>query len=55
MPELAIRLGQKAGDLEKEQAERAALLTDLAAQGAVDLETVQSAIAARTPAERRVN
>lgn len=55
MPELAIRLGRKAGDLEQDQAERAAILSDLAAAGAVDVETVRSAIAARTPAERRVH
>jgi hypothetical protein len=46
MPELAIRLGRKAGDLEREQAERAALLAGLAAERAVDLDTVRAAIAA---------
>ena len=46
MPELAIRLGWKAGDLEREQAERAALLAGLAAHGAVDLDSVRAAIAA---------
>jgi hypothetical protein len=45
MPELAIRLGRKAGDLEREQAERAALLGQLAAEGAVDLHTIRAAIA----------
>jgi hypothetical protein len=45
MPELAIRLGRKAGDLEREQAERAALLGQLAAEGAVDLDTIRAAIA----------
>lgn len=45
MPELAIRLGWRAGDLEREQAERAALLAGLAADGAVDLDTVHAAIA----------
>jgi hypothetical protein len=46
MPELAIRLGRKAGDLEREQAERAAILGGLATDGALDLETVRAAIAA---------
>ena len=46
MPELAIRLGRKAGDLEREQAERAALLNRLAEEGAIDLDTVRAAIAA---------
>ncbi len=45
LPELAIRLGRKAGDLERDQADRAALLTGLAASGAVDLATVREAIA----------
>ncbi len=53
MPELAIRLGRKAGDLEREQAERAALLARLAAEGAVDLDTVRSAIAAHRSAASR--
>jgi hypothetical protein len=55
MPELAIRLGRKAGDLEHEQAERASILAGLAASGAIDLEAIRSVIADRTPAERRVN
>ena len=46
MPELAIQLGRKAGDLERDQAERAALLGRLVADGAIDLETVRGAIAA---------
>lgn len=46
MPELAIRLGRKAGDLEREQAERAGVLAGLVAEGAVDLDTVRAAIAA---------
>ncbi len=50
MPELAIRLGRKAGDLEREQAERAELLARLAAEGAVDLESVRAAIAAHRSA-----
>ena len=50
MPELAIRLGRRAGDLERDQAERAAILAGLAAEGAVDLPTVRAAIAARRSA-----
>jgi hypothetical protein len=46
MPELAIRLGRKAGDLEREQAERAAILGRLVADGAIDLDTVRAAISA---------
>jgi hypothetical protein len=46
MPELAIRLGRKAGDLERDQAERAAMLAGLADEGAVDLDTVRAAIGA---------
>jgi hypothetical protein len=44
MPELAIRLGRKSGDLEREQAERAALLTGLAAAGTTDEDDVRRAI-----------
>jgi hypothetical protein len=44
MPELAIRLGRKAGDLESEQRERAALLAGLAASGTIDPEAVRQAI-----------
>ncbi len=47
MPELAIRLGRKAGDLEREQGERSSILAGLAADGAIDLETLREAIAAR--------
>ena len=50
MPELAIRLDRKAGDLEREQAERAALLGGLVADGALDLGTVRAAIADRRSA-----
>jgi hypothetical protein len=46
MPELAIRLGRRAGDLERDQAARAAVLSALVAGGALDLPTVQAAIAA---------
>ena len=54
MPELAIRLGRKAGDLEREQAERAAVLAGLVADHAVDVDTVRAAIAAhRAAAEAR--
>ena len=52
MPELAIRLGRKAGDLEHEQGERAALLGRLVADGALDLETVRAAITAHRSAAR---
>jgi hypothetical protein len=52
MPELAIRLGRKAGDLEREQSERAALLARLAAEGATDPATVRTAIAAHRSATR---
>jgi hypothetical protein len=46
MPELAIRLGRKAGDLETDQAERAALLAQLAASGTTDVDAVRAAIRA---------
>nr|MBA2380540.1 hypothetical protein [Chloroflexota bacterium] len=57
LPELGIRLGRKAGDLERDQAERADLLAGLVSRGAVDLPTVRSAIAAKTttPEPRRVH
>jgi hypothetical protein len=55
MPELAMRLGRKAGDLERDQAERAALLDEMASRGAIDVPTVRAAIAARASAERRVH
>ncbi|HET7704425.1 MAG TPA: hypothetical protein VFK35_13585 [Candidatus Limnocylindrales bacterium] len=49
MPELAIRLGRRAGDLEADQAERTALLGRLAATGVFDVDDVRRAIrAART-------
>lgn len=46
MPELAIRLGRKAGELEADQAERARLLGRLAANGVVDIDSVRQAIRA---------
>ena len=52
MPELAIRLGRKSGDLERDQVERAAILGRLAIDGAIDLETLRTAIAARRFASR---
>ena len=45
MPELAIRLGRRAGDLERDQAERAAVLRRLAEDGVVDVDSVRAAIA----------
>jgi hypothetical protein len=45
MPELAMRLGRKAGDLERDQAERAAWLRRLATEGVVDVDSVRAAIA----------
>jgi hypothetical protein len=45
MPELAIRLGRRAGDLERDQAERAAVLRRLAEEGVVDVESVRAQIA----------
>ena len=50
MPELAIRLRRKAGDLEREQAERSAILDRLASQGAIDLATVRATIASHRSA-----
>ena len=50
MPELAIRLGRKAGDLERDQAARAAVLRGLVDDGAVDIESVRAAIAAERAA-----
>jgi hypothetical protein len=56
MPELAIRLGRNAGDIEGDQAERAAILAGLARDGVVDVDSVRAAIAARGgAATRRVN
>ncbi len=46
MPELAIRLGRKAGDLERDQSERAALLGRLATNEILDVESVRREIAA---------
>ena len=46
MPELAIRLGRKAGDLETDQAERAALLGQLVASGTTEVDAVRAAIRA---------
>lgn len=40
MPELAIRLGRAAGDVERDQAERAAFLAELNLEGVVDVGTV---------------
>jgi hypothetical protein len=45
LPELAIRIGRKAGDLERDQAERAGLLEQLARDGVLDVEGVRKAIA----------
>jgi hypothetical protein len=45
MPELAIRLGRRAGDLEADQSRRAALLRSLVGRGIVDVESVRAAIA----------
>ena len=55
MPELAIRLGRKAGDLERDQAERAALLRRLADDGVVDVASVRAAIAAQGAGSLRVH
>ena len=44
MPELAIRLGRKAGDLERDQAERADVLRALQAAGTTAAEDVRHAI-----------
>jgi hypothetical protein len=46
MSELAIRLDRKAGDLERDQSERAELLRDLAASGTTDVDAVRLAIEA---------
>jgi hypothetical protein len=46
MPELAIRLGRKAGDLEQDQRDRAALLAELADSDSTDVEAVRTAIRA---------
>ncbi len=44
MPELAIRLERRSGDLEQDQADRAGLLRRLAVDGVVDVESVRGAI-----------
>ncbi len=46
MAELAIRLGRRAGDLEREQAERARVLAGLARADVLDVASVRSAIVA---------
>jgi hypothetical protein len=55
LPELGIRLGRAPGELEREQADRAALLEDLARDGVVDPASVRDAIAQhrRSQAGRR--
>ena len=55
MPELAIRLGGRAGDLEADAARRATLLRDLVDRGVVDPGTVREAIAANGRAATRVH
>ncbi len=45
MPEIAVRLGRKAGDLEQDQADRAAFLGSLVAADVVDVGSVRAAIA----------
>ncbi|HEX3428583.1 MAG TPA: hypothetical protein VHS36_07230 [Candidatus Limnocylindrales bacterium] len=55
MPELAIRLGAKAGDLEREQVERAELLAALVRTGSLDVPAVRAAIASRDVVSRRVH
>ncbi|HET7029423.1 MAG TPA: hypothetical protein VFI34_02845 [Candidatus Limnocylindrales bacterium] len=44
MPELALRLGRRSGDLEAEQRRRAAVLDGLVRSGTVDVESVRAAI-----------
>jgi hypothetical protein len=55
MPELAIRLGRKAGDLDGDVADRAALLATLARDGVVDVDSVRAAIAAHGAPTRHVH
>jgi hypothetical protein len=55
MPELAIRFGRKAGDLEREQAERAELLNDFVRAGSLDVPAVRAAVAARGVGSPRVH
>jgi hypothetical protein len=50
LPELAIRLGRKAGDLERDQADRAALLERLVDDGVVEVDKVRLAITAQRAA-----
>ena len=47
MPELAIRVGRKAGDLELDQAERAQLLQALVGAGTTEVDAVRRAIQLR--------
>jgi hypothetical protein len=44
LPEIAVRLGRKAGDLERDQADRAAFLASLVADGVIDVHSVRAAI-----------
>ena len=44
IPELAIRLGRRAGDLEADQARRATVLRGLVDAGIVDIESVRTAL-----------
>jgi hypothetical protein len=44
MPELAIRLGRRAGDLETDGARRAAVLADLVDRAVLDVDSVRTAI-----------
>jgi hypothetical protein len=54
MPELAVRLGRRAGDLEAEVARRADVLAGLVRAGAVDLHALRSAVRdVRSTAEPR--
>jgi hypothetical protein len=55
MPELAIRLGRKAGDLEREQAERGEALDDLVKRGSLEVPTLRAMVAARGVVSRRVH
>ena len=55
MPELAIRLNRKAGELEQDQARRADVLGELVKAGVVDVDSVRAAIAANRGAVARVH
>jgi len=46
VPELAMRVGRRAGDFELEADARRAVLDDLAASGITDIDRVRTAIAA---------